>query len=195
MRQREEQPRLVQKIFERNKMVKDLGYDKGFFLLQSAIIAEAVWRFRNDKIFGDSRDSTEAQIRIFRSRCKEIWNLKDTTEKGITRGEINGVEGLRWQKPLPGWVKVNMVANFRSSEVVVGMMARDLDGEVVWMLRSSIIAATQMEAKMAGVYLAILVAKFRNVQRLVGEWDNKQIVESLEKCDCCPNWSLEPLFD
>ena len=41
----------------------------------------------------------------------------------------------------------------------------------------------------------VLVTKFRNVQRLVVEEDNKQIMVSLEEEDGCPNWSLEPLFD
>ena len=83
-------------------------------------------------------------------------------------------------KTTPGETKINVDASFGRRGVSEGLVARDEAGEILWMWRSAITAATVLEAEMAGVYLAILMAKFRNVQRLVVEGDNKQIMEGLD---------------
>ena len=76
----------------------------------------------------------------------------------------------------------------------MGLVARDERGAVSWLWRSPIQAASAVEAELKGVYLALLVAKFRGLSKVVVEGDNKSLMESLESSKVCPFWFLLPVF-
>ena len=182
----------LDRLLEREKVALSSGMRKGLFLARATVIIDAIWRWRNEKMFSNVIISKEEQIRRVRHWFKEI---EISQESPTPICEVPSGSARAWQPPCGEAVKINVDAAYRDERAAVGMVARNSGGTMLWMWRNEIEAESAMEAEMIGVHLAVLVAKFRNVRRLVVEGDNKQIMESLSLNRDCPDWSLSPLFE
>ena len=90
--------------------------------------------------------------------------------------------------------KINVDVFFKLDIAAVCVVARSHGDEVRWLWRSKVLASSPLEAEMKGVFLAMLIAKFRGVKNVILEGDNMSIMDGLRVSNQCPVRFLLPLF-
>ena len=99
-------------------------------LQRVVFVARQVWFRRNKYVVGEELISP---TKVNRIADEQVQLFNSSEQRPTSRGSnVMEPEASRWEKPLPGWVKINWDASIdkQGKRMGVGVLVRDHEGKV-----------------------------------------------------------------
>lgn len=128
------------------------------FLLQAAVIIDTIWFSRNLMVHqGKLQGPLEMMMDMKRRLCEHLaaWS------------EIEAVQQLRWQPPLPGFFKVNFDATLRGSTAFLGLVCRPPNGILLQAWGDYVLTSNPLLAEIRACISACQTAHHVNLKQVI----------------------------
>lgn len=152
--------------------------------MNASNVLEAIWNWRNDKLFRGFLILGDDLMHRTEARVQEFYAVQVSRPSSpVTQ---NGEDAMRWLRPKARTVKLNSYVVFKDDKAAVRILAKDGTGTVLWTWSTTINANTAIEAEVMGILLVIQLAAFRNYPQFINKGDNKALLDNLCLKKDCP---------
>ncbi|XP_055960979.1 uncharacterized protein LOC126672148 [Mercurialis annua] len=167
------------------------GNGKENWTITFGVILWSCWKWRNNFIFADNRESFHSVVKGVDSMEQYISLAKNSRIMQMRGVNCYKKLPIHWYCPNPGWTKINTDGSFNAQSHIAkaGGLARNESGGWIGSFSMCIGKDSVLGAEFRGVYFGLLLGWNLGVRKVIMEVDNKQVVDKINSASSAAEFS------